>query len=108
MIHFYRIEAVPYRRHGVREKEIAMAAAKNSLEKLLELAGQFVTKQKGTWEHENWEALLTKAGALGMPTDDESKRNLGNILEAGKYFYANMPQPAAKKSAAAPKKPPRK
>ncbi len=76
-----------------------MAAAKHTLEKLLELAGQFVSKQKGNWEHEDWEALLVKAGALGMPMDDECKRNLGNILEAGKYFYATMPQAPAKKAA---------
>jgi len=94
--------------NDVREKEIAMAAAKSSVEKLLELAGQFITKQQGIWEHEDWEALLTKAGALGMPMDDECKRNLGNILEAGKYFFGSMPQAPAKKKAAAAKKAPKK
>ncbi|MFO7974159.1 MAG: hypothetical protein R6V12_05950 [Candidatus Hydrogenedentota bacterium] len=74
-----------------------MAAAKSSVQKLLDLAGQFITKQKGDWGHEEWEGLLAKAEALGVPVDDESKRNLGNILEAGKYFYTTMPKSAAKK-----------
>ena len=77
-----------------------MAAAKSSVQKLLDLAGQFITKQKGNWEHEDWEALLTKVEALGVPVDDECKRNLGNILEGGKYFYNAMPQAAPKKKAA--------
>jgi hypothetical protein len=87
----------------VCEKEIAMPAAKNSVQKLLELAGQFITKQKGNWEHEDWEALLTKVEALGVPSDDECKRNLGNILEGGKYFYYAMPQPPSKRKAASKK-----
>ena len=85
-----------------------MAAAKSSVEKLLVLAGQFITKQQGIWEHEDWEALLTKAGALGMPMDDECKRNLGNILDAGKYFFASIPQPPAKKKTTDTKKAPKK
>ena len=68
-----------------------MAAAKNMLEKLLDLAGEFVTEQKGAWEHDDWEAFLAKATKTGVEMDDESKRNLGNILEASKYFYQMMP-----------------
>ncbi len=85
-----------------------MAAAKEPVEKLLELAGQFIAKQKGNWDHADWEAFLNKVGTLGVPTDDESKRNLGNILEAGKFFYASMPKAAPKKKTAAKKKPPAK
>jgi hypothetical protein len=80
-------------------KEKYMPAAKSPVQKLLELAGQFVTKQKGVWDHDDWEAFLTKAGSLGVPVDDESKRNLGNILEAAKYFHATMPPPPKKKAA---------
>ncbi|MEA3364896.1 MAG: hypothetical protein U9Q79_04570 [Candidatus Hydrogenedentes bacterium] len=85
-----------------------MAAAKSSVQKLLDLAGQFIAKQKGNWDHGEWEAFLTKAEALGVPVDDDGKRNLGNILEAGKYFYTTMPKPAAKKRAAARKRAPKR
>ncbi|MGI6461361.1 MAG: hypothetical protein ACOX5J_14955 [Candidatus Hydrogenedentales bacterium] len=81
-----------------------MAAAKVGVERLLALAGQFIAKQKGVWEHEDWEAFLAKAGALGMPMDDECKRNLGNILEAGKFFYEILPSAPTRKKAAAGKK----
>ncbi|HOF39671.1 MAG TPA: hypothetical protein PLD73_06325 [Candidatus Hydrogenedentes bacterium] len=85
-----------------------MAAAKAGVEKLLALAGQFIATQKGVWEHEDWEAFLAKAGALGMPMDDECKRNLGNILEAGKFFYGILPSTPAPKKAPAAKKAPKK
>lgn len=85
-----------------------MAAAKSPVEKLLDLAGQFITKQNGDWDHAAWEAFLAKAEALGVPVDDESKRNLGNILEGGKYFYTTMPQKPAKKKAAPRKRAPKR
>ena len=81
-----------------------MAPSKNALQKVLELAGSFVTGQKGTWEHADWENLLNKLAAQGVPVTDETKRNLGNILEASKFFYqlpaANPAKPAKKKAAA--------
>jgi len=79
-----------------------MPPAKNGLSKLLDLAAAFVTQQKGEWNHDEWEALLGKAEQIGFVVDDESKRNLGNILEASKYFYGVMP--VAPKKKAAPRK----
>ena len=76
-----------------------MAAAKNGLGKLLDLAGSFVTKQRGTWDHEAWEDLLDKVAKLGFELNDENKRNLGNILEASRHFYSNMPAQPKKKAA---------
>lgn len=84
-----------------------MPSAKNSLQKVLDLAGQFVTAQNGMWDHNEWEALVERVAAVNGPMDDEGKRNLGNILEASKYFFAHASAPAPKKAAArkaAPKK----
>ncbi|MDQ1258136.1 MAG: hypothetical protein QG656_2745 [Candidatus Hydrogenedentes bacterium] len=86
-------------------------AAKSMYEKVLELCAQFVVKRKGAWEHDDWERFLIKAAQAGVELSDESKRNLGNILEGAKYFYLAAPPPAPKKPAkkraskkAAPKK----
>ncbi|NIA15908.1 MAG: hypothetical protein GWP08_17740, partial [Nitrospiraceae bacterium] len=75
-------------------------ATKSTLESLLDLAGKFVIAQKGEWEHADWEALLSKAAAMGIVLNDEFKRNLGNILESCKYFYVVCPTAPAKKAAA--------
>lgn len=73
-----------------------MPAAKSSLQKVLELAGQFVSAQKGDWCHEDWEGFLAKVAKAGISLNDESKRNLGNILEGLKFFYHMMAAPAKK------------
>ena len=74
-----------------------MPAAKNSLQKVLDLAGKFVTKQEGEWNHEEWETLLPKVTKMGFEMDDETKRHLGNILEASKHFYHNGAPVSARK-----------
>ena len=93
--------------------DVTMAAKKNSVQKILDLVGEFVTKQNGTWVHAEWESFLSKAEKLGASVDDEGKRNLGNILEGAKYLYhragiepATKPakKKAVKKKAAAKKK----
>ncbi|HOJ33410.1 MAG TPA: hypothetical protein PKY35_05245 [Candidatus Hydrogenedentes bacterium] len=68
-----------------------MAVGKNPMEKLLALAAEFVMKQQGTWAHEDWESFVAAAEKTGYSFDDEGKRNLGNILEALKFFYFQMP-----------------
>jgi hypothetical protein len=74
------------------------------LSKLLTRVEQFVTSQNGRWTHAEWEGLVEDARKFGFPFDeDECKRNLGNILEASKYFYnraSAAPAPAKKKAAA--------
>lgn len=80
-----------------------MPTVKNTTQQILDAAGQFVTKQKGVWEHDDWEAFLDKMSAIGVKLDDNGKRNLGNVLEAAKYFYQAAP-PVAPKRKAAPKK----
>lgn len=84
-------------------------AAQSPLRKVLDLAEKFVASRKGEWNHTDWEQLLDDARKLGYPCDDdECRRNLGNILESCKYFYAYTPagaaahsrKPAARKRAA--------
>jgi len=76
------------------------------LSKVLSTVGEFVTRQQGDWCHEDWEALLQEAGALGVTLNDESKRCLGNMLENARYFYCLAPEaeaPAPVKAAAKPR-----
>lgn len=82
-------------------------ATKHASQKVLELAGTFVAGQKGSWNHADWEAFAEKVAALGYESTDEFKRNLGNVLEGAKYFFAHAPAAkAAPKRKAAPKKKP--
>ena len=82
-----------------------MPAAKNASQKLLDIAGKFVASRKGAWEHADWEALVAEVQELGFEMDgDESRRNLGNVLEASKHFYLTIPAPPKRKKRAAPRK----
>ena len=75
-------------------------ATKSTLQKVLDLAGQFVIVHKGAWGHKDWEQFLEGAAALGIELTDETKRNLGNILESGKCFYGEADvAPAPRKAA---------
>jgi len=80
-------------------------AAKSVLQQILSLTEKFVSSQKGEWEHDEWEGWLDKVGALGVELTDETKRNLGNILESCKHFYGmKVAKPPAKAKAAPAKK----
>lgn len=78
-----------------------MATTKSMPEQVLELAAKFVTRQQGVWEHADWEVFLGDAGKLGLDLSDETRRNLGNILEAAKSFCGIEPmtKPVARRSA---------
>lgn len=78
-----------------------MPVKKSPLEKLVSLASDFVIKQKGAWGHEEWENLVAAVVKEGFALEDEGKRNLGNVLEALKYFYLQSPPT---ETAAKPKK----
>jgi len=81
-------------------------AEKNALQKVLEIAGDFVTAQNGQWNHKEWESFLEEVSRLGFQLTDETKRYFGNILEAAKHLYpvaAPLPAVPAKKAAAKPK-----
>lgn len=62
-------------------------ATKTPFQKVLDLAGNFVAKHDGSWDHAGWEELQSAITNLGYALDDEGRRHLGNIIEAGKYFY---------------------
>ena len=81
-----------------------MPTTRHGLFDLLECVGQFVVKQKGSWEHPEWEALMEHVGKSGFILEDEGKRNLGNLLEAAKYFYQTAPKKALAKKTTAKKK----
>lgn len=85
-------------------------ASEHVVKDVLALCGSFVVKKKGCWDHNDWEGLVADAEKLGVPVNDEDKRNLGNILEAAKDLYHALPSPpaaarpkATKKAAAKPK-----
>jgi hypothetical protein len=80
-------------------------ATKNRLQKVLELAGQFVIDHKDGWTHDEWESLLEKIADLGADLKDDGKQHLGVILESCKALYFDGVGEVAqeKKSAANPK-----
>lgn len=88
--------------------------AASKLSKLLSGVEKFVVTHKGQWGHADWEKLVEDSRALGYPFDeDDCRRNLGNILEACKYFYrredsAAPAKASARKAAPAKKAAPRK
>lgn len=83
-------------------------ATKHTMEKLLDLAAKFVIERNGDWDHEAWEGLLADAAGFGLSVGDDFKRNLGNILEAAKFFYHHLPAEAPKKKAASDETPKKK
>jgi hypothetical protein len=82
--------------------------AKQTLTTTFELVQKFVDKQKGVWAHADWEAFLADASALGYDLTDETRRHLGNVLEAAKHFYTTIAPGGGKASEVAPEKAPAK
>lgn len=78
--------------------------SKHTVQSVLEEAGKFIVKQKGNWNHDEWEKFLADAEKMGVPMDDEGKRSLGNILEASKHLFHVAPKTPAKKKAASKSK----
>ncbi|MCX8064051.1 MAG: hypothetical protein N3G21_02635 [Candidatus Hydrogenedentes bacterium] len=78
--------------------------AKHSLEEIFNQAAKFVIKQRGEWEHSDWENFLEKISEFQIDLNDELVVKLGALLELGKYFYYNLPETLNKKSKKAKKK----
>ncbi|HOV34319.1 MAG TPA: hypothetical protein PLX23_13250 [Candidatus Hydrogenedens sp.] len=70
---------------------------KHSVEQIFEQAAKFVVKQKGEWEHDDWENFLGKISDYKVELHDELAIRLGALLELGKYFYFNLPETIDKK-----------
>lgn len=71
--------------------------AKYTVEQVFEQAAKFVVKQKGEWEHDDWENFLGKISEYQFELHDELIMKLGTLLELGKYFYLNLPETVEKK-----------
>ena len=66
-----------------------MATARTApLEELTKLASDFVTTQKGLWDHTAWTDFVSGAQNKGFDISGEMQSNLGDLLEAMKRFYS--------------------
>jgi len=66
-----------------------MASEKiTKLEELTKLAADFVTRQKGLWDHAAWTDFLTSVRTKGFDISEEMQSGLGDMLEAMKRFYS--------------------
>jgi len=75
-----------------------MAGKKDIVRDVLELAGEFVIKRKGDWDHEGWESFVKKAGKAGADTSDFGQVKLGALLESVKGIYCAAEEPAPAKA----------
>ena len=75
-----------------------MAGKKDIVRDVLELAGDFVIKRKGEWDHEGWESFVKKAGKAGADTSDYGQVKLGALLEAVNAIYCTAEEPAPVKA----------
>ena len=62
-------------------------ARKAPLEELTKLATDFVTTQKGFWDHTAWTDFVYGVQNKGFDISGEIQSNLGDLLEAMKRFY---------------------
>ncbi|NLV45230.1 MAG: hypothetical protein GXY07_12105 [Candidatus Hydrogenedentes bacterium] len=65
-----------------------------TVQQLAKLAGDFVVKKRGSWDHEAWEEFCGAAAALGVEPDEEMRARLGLLLETLKVFYVSLPKRA--------------
>jgi hypothetical protein len=82
---------------------MAKKKGSNPVQDLLDMAGDFVVKQKGRWEHKDWEGFVDNVQSAGVDLSDELKKSLGHILEATKRFYSDISKVPDKKPKSSPK-----
>ena len=58
-----------------------------TLENLTDLANDFVTTQKGIWDHGAWTNFLSEVQTQGFDISGDLQPYLGELLEAMKRFY---------------------
>lgn len=75
-----------------------MASKKNPIEDLVSRTSKFVEKQKGRWDHAAWEKLVSDVSTTGVDMTDDTRRHLGNMLEAVKHFYTELSKSPKSKS----------
>jgi hypothetical protein len=65
-----------------------MATAKTSpFEELTKLASDFVTSEKGVWDHRAWMDFLSRVQQKGVEISDDMQCKLGDLLEAMKEYH---------------------
>lgn len=62
-------------------------AIKTGVDDLVKLAGEFVTRRKGVWDHTDWLDFVADVQKLGFNLSEEMQSRLGELLEAMKRFY---------------------
>jgi hypothetical protein len=80
-----------------------MAKKNDIVRDVVALAGEFVIKRKGDWDHEAWEGFVKKAGKAGADTSDSGLVRLGKLLETVKKLYVSLQEPAPVKAEKKPK-----
>lgn len=80
-----------------------MAKKNDIVRDVVALAGEFVIKRKGEWDHETWETFLKKAGKAGADTSEGGQVLLGKLLETVKKLYVTLQEPAPVKAEKKPK-----
>jgi len=56
-------------------------------EELTRLASEFVTSQKGMWDHKAWMDFLSRVQQKGVEISEELQWKLGDLLEAMKEYH---------------------
>jgi len=56
-------------------------------EELTRLASDFVTSQRGMWDHMAWMNFLSHVQRKGVETTEDIQRRLGDLLEAMKEYH---------------------
>ncbi len=66
-----------------------MATARTApFEELTKLASDFVTSQKGMWDHKAWMDFLLRVEQEGVEISEDIQSKLGDLLEAMKEYHA--------------------
>lgn len=71
--------------------------ASDAFDEIINNAKNFITKQKGTWDHIKWENFLEEMKSKGVTMTDDTKSLLGSVLESLKKLYVNSQAKPAKK-----------
>ncbi|OQC04686.1 MAG: hypothetical protein BWX80_02367 [Candidatus Hydrogenedentes bacterium ADurb.Bin101] len=74
-----------------------------TVQQLSKIAGDFVVKRRGSWNHEEWEQFCAEVSKLGITPNAELQAHLGLLLETLKVFYLSLPKRI--KSASTKRKP---
>lgn len=60
---------------------------KNSLSKIKDHTVKFVSAHKDGWDHKAWEKLLEDLNKEGIVLTEQTKKYLGNLVEATQKLY---------------------